>query len=78
MDGSEAVPTVAIPYGGPRNITPDVGRVMMLQIEMFTVRTATEINRLGDERDRLLAAMGPEQRSVCHAIALAIANFSDC
>lgn len=74
MDVMDRVPTIVIPTGGARQVPVEIGMLFLQQIEMFTLRTGTEINRQGDVVDATLAKLTPEQRELAHVIALSLVN----
>ena len=68
MDAISKVPMAVIPTGGQREIPAAVGELFLQQIEMFTLRSALEINKQGDvvEQGDVLATMWPPApMSVC-------------
>lgn len=74
MDAVSKVPMAVTPTGGQREIPAAVGELFLQQIEMFTLRSALEINNQGDVVDATLAKLTPSQRATAHAIALSLAN----
>lgn len=74
MDAISKVPMAVIPTGGQREIPAEIGELFLQQIEMFTLRSALEINNQGDVVDATLAKLTPSQRATAHAIALSLAN----
>lgn len=70
----DTIPMEVIPHGGARNISPDIGRLFLLQIEMFTLRTASEIELVADRRDAIMAAMPDDQKEKARVILAALTN----
>lgn len=68
---------ITIPSGGPRNVSPDIGRIFLQQIEMWTCTKGAEIKKIGTQQEDLLEQLAPEQRRIAHAIARALANLTD-
>lgn len=74
MDSVSSVPMAVIPTGGPREIPAEVGLLFLQQIEMWTMRTGTEIDRIADKGDELFAKLTPAQRQTAQAIAQALVS----
>ena len=74
MDGATRVPTAVIPTGGPREIPVEVGQLFLHQIELWTLRTGTEILHVGQQGDAMFARLTPAQRQTAHAIALSLVS----
>ncbi|MDY0872818.1 hypothetical protein [Dongia rigui] len=67
---------IAIPSGGSRELSPDIGRLFLQQIELWTLR-GDDIIRKGREVDSTFKNMPAKQRRLAHAIALSLVNLLD-
>ena len=66
---------VALPSGGPLNLSADVGRLFMMQIEMYS-RGGVDSEPLSRKIDGLLAELPTKQLGLANAIAESLVKIT--
>ncbi|MDY0872817.1 hypothetical protein [Dongia rigui] len=66
---------VALPSGGPLNLSADVGRLFMMQIEMYS-RGGVDSESLGQKINELLNELPDRQLSLANAIASSLVRIT--